>query len=194
MELYLYIEKSLIFERYYCRSSYLSRDERFFLFFFSFLFLSNEGNPILILFLIFLPSARDRFFHFCPVNYSNRQSVAVPPAYDNRLWKKLGPSGSELSSCSLLSIEEETSFEQELPSVPFYFFIFFFFPPLYAIAWDVSERWNYSSVLYATNGDYPRGSRENRSVNLSRIVESLLGNHAYPFDSHHFSFLFFSFL
>lgn len=47
------------------------------------------------------------------------------PAYDNRLWKKLGPSGSELSSCSLLSIGEETSFEQELP----FFFFFFYFSP-----------------------------------------------------------------
>lgn len=55
------------------------------------------------------------------------------PAYDNRLWKKLGPSGPELSSCSLLSIEEETSFEQELP---------FFFPFLSFFFQLCAEVWN----------------------------------------------------
>lgn len=50
-------------------SSYLSND------FFSFFSFKRE-NPI-ILFLIFLPSVRDRFFHFCPVNYSNRQLTII---------------------------------------------------------------------------------------------------------------------
>lgn len=102
------------------------------------------------------------------------------PAYDNRLWKKLGPSGSELSSCSLLSIGEETSFEQELP---FFFFFFIFLPLRHRLGRFTGELF----FRFMRHQWYPRGSRENRSINLSRIVESLLGNHAYPF---HFFFFF----
>ena len=102
------------------------------------------------------------------------------PAYDNRLWKKLGPSGPELSSCSLLSIEEETSFEQELPFFfPFlsFFFLFLFFPPLrHRLGRFTGELF----FRFMRHQWYPRGSKRKsfgKFIADSRIFAG--GNHAY---------------
>ena len=139
------------------------RDERF-----SFFFRFKRENPI-ILFLIFLPSVRDRSFHFCPVNYSNRQlTIIVFERNSDRVVPSYRAVRYYLSRRKLHSSKNYRFFFLSFP-----FFFFFYFSPLYATAWDVS-RGNYSSVLCAINGILA-DRRENRSVNLSRIVESLLG-------------------
>ena len=120
------------------------------------------------------------------VKYISRKSV-TSPAYEV-FERSLNRSDCELPSCSLLSIGERTSSEQELSRTVFLYFFFFIFLPLTPPPRTFS-RGNYSSVLCAAQKATVTilADRENRSVDLSQTGEgSLSGNYAYSFDSHCF--------